>query len=445
MEKTNITVDVSCLVKEFNFSFEEIILTIKEKLNQGGAVALAEFIFFWVSKILCRYYADVILTKMKKSCCESPYWLAHGSYRKSIKTTLGKLGLQIHRMKCHSCQATFSPFNIFFGLSNNRSWSLDLEKTSLEMIKDQSFRRTVKHLYITTGVKISKNLVHKMVLNSDLKKQDLKIIEDLQVIAADATGYKPHNENSKKDLKIVLGMNKQHRLIPVGAWIRSSWSQIGKEIKKANHPNKSLAFKPVANIFLSDGEVHMINGLKHLACHQQRCQWHFVRDFKYAYIYQGEGKKEDSRIITNYLWEMMRRLSIEEKPENEDEQLKILADVLKAEKELEQLELKLAQGNHSSAATYLRNARFVLFNHLRVLLKSGEKVAKVTSQIERFMRELARRMKRIAHNWSERGAEIMARILMKLTLDPVGWENYWEEKMKITGNFELEVKMLRST
>lgn len=82
---------------------------------------------------------------------------------------------------------------------------------------------------------------------------------------------------------------------------------------------------------------------------------------------------------------------------------------------------------------------------MRVLIKSGQKVARVTSRIERFMREMARRMKRIAHNWSEAGAEVMARILLKIKLDPVGWENYWKEKMKITGKFQLEVKIASST
>jgi len=80
-----------------------------------------------------------------------------------------------------------------------------------------------------------------------------------------------------------------------------------------------------------------------------------------------------------------------------------------------------------------------------MLLASGTEVPKVTSRIERFMREMARRLKRIAHNWSEKGAEAMARILMKLTLDKEGWEEYWKNKMKISGNFKMEVKMSYST
>ena len=122
-----------------------------------------------------------------------------------------------------------------------------------------------------------------------------------------------------------------------------------------------------------------------------------------------------------------------------------MREVWLAEKELSELEEKLKADKFSKAATYLRNAREQLFTHLRFLIKTGEEIPKVTSRIERFMREMGRRMKRIAHNWSEAGAEAMARILLQLTLNKEGWDKYWMEKMKISGNFNLDVKIVHST
>ena len=81
---------------------------------------------------------------------------------------------------------------------------------------------------------MNKNLIHRMATNADFMKQDLKVDTDLDTIIADGTGYKPHSDDSKKELKIVLGM-KGTRLIPVGAWVRSSWRQIGREIKKVQN------------------------------------------------------------------------------------------------------------------------------------------------------------------------------------------------------------------
>jgi len=440
MEKLSSKIDISVLIKEFNFSLEEVILTVDEKMKQGGVIALLEFIFYWMSKIFCRYYMEIIIHRLKIPCCNASYWLPHGSYQRQLVTGIGKIKLTLHRMKCHCCEKTFIPFNIFFGM-DKKNWSLDIEKTCLEMIVDQSYRRTSKHLKITSNINVGKNTIHKMVLQSDFKKQDLQIKTNLEVLAADGTGYKPHSDDSKKELKIAVGMDKNQRLIPVGAWVRSSWSQIGKEIKKANHKNKKLIFKPFANILLSDGEVNLIKGLKRLAYHQQRCQWHFVRDFKYTFVYQDKGDKDESKKITNELWDLVKKFDSPGELNTDEEKLKLLEQINQAEATLKDLEERLEKENFKAAAVYLRNARLALFNHLRVLIKSGTKVARVTSRIERFMREIARRMKRIAHNWSEAGAEIMARILLKIKLDPIGWANYWKEKMKITGNFQLEVKL----
>jgi len=203
-------------------------------------------------------------------------------------------------------------------------------------------------------------------------------------------------------------------------------------------------------VLVSDGDRNLIKGLKQLAYHEQRCQWHLVRDFKYAYLYQDEGGTKDEWLqYKKQLWELLQKAEPESLELNnlshDEASLTIMREVWLAEKELSELEEKLQTDNFSKAATYLRNAREQLFTHLRFLIKTGEEVPKVTSRIERFMRELGRRMKRIAHNWSEAGAEAMARILLQLTLNKEGWDKYWGEKMKISGNFNLNVKIVHST
>lgn len=448
MDKKDFSLIASVAVKSLQFSFDEIVLLIEEKLSLGGARLLAEELFNLLSLKISDNYAETVLPEIENPCCDTPYWLHHGKTQKTMNSSLGKLRLSPHRMKCHNCQSTHIPFNIFFDLKARRH-TYELEHKALSMITDQSYRRTSKHLALVSHISLSKNQLQRIVIGSDFKKQDLKIRNDLQVLTADGTGYKPHSEDSRQELKIVIGIDSNQKLIPVGAWIRSSWAQIGREIKKANHPSKKLAFKPVANILLSDGDRNLIKGLRPLTLHQQRCQWHFVRDFKYVYKYQDKGDDIEAKKLSNELWDLIQRVEPKninlENTTPDEATLKILTEVKKAEAELEALEIKLKKENLRSAAVYVHNARLFLFNHLRVLLKSGEEVAKVTSRVERFMRELGRRLKRIAHNWSEAGAEIMARILLKKTLDPKGWENYWKDKMKISGNIELNVKMVHST
>ena len=54
-------------------------------------------------------------------------------------------------------------------------------------------------------------------------------------------------------------------------------------------------------------------------------------------------------------------------------------------------------------------------------------------EIERLMRELARRLKRIGACWTARGAAKMARIVIKRLLSPKKWEDYWNRRMRING------------
>jgi len=62
--------------------------------------------------------------------------------------------------------------------------------------------------------------------------------------------------------------------------------------------------------------------------------------------------------------------------------------------------------------------------------------------IERLMRELGRRLKRMAFGWSREGAAKMARIIIKLFTSAGQWQNYWRDKLRIHDNVML---VLRST
>ncbi len=70
-------------------------------------------------------------------------------------------------------------------------------------------------------------------------------------------------------------------------------------------------------------------------------------------------------------------------------------------------------------------------------MKTGVITPKVTSKLERLMREINRRIKKFAFNWSEKGCSIITRIIIKLICSPKEWENYWFERMKLSGNIRL--------
>jgi hypothetical protein len=62
---------------------------------------------------------------------------------------------------------------------------------------------------------------------------------------------------------------------------------------------------------------------------------------------------------------------------------------------------------------------------------------KVTSKLERLMREVGRMIKKFAFNWSEKGCGKMTRIILKIITDPKSWESFWDQKLKLSGNIRL--------
>jgi hypothetical protein len=66
-------------------------------------------------------------------------------------------------------------------------------------------------------------------------------------------------------VRLVVGVTKDGLVVPYGAWTEDSWAKIGRDIKQANHPHPKLMFKPIADMFVSDGEPGMVRSLKKLA------------------------------------------------------------------------------------------------------------------------------------------------------------------------------------
>ena len=65
-------------------------------------------------------------------------------------------------------------------------------------------------------------------------------------------------------------------------------------------------------------------------------------------------------------------------------------------------------------------------------MKTGVAAARTTSYLERLMRELGRRLKRIAFGWSEDGAAKMARIIIRRICSAQQWTDYWKNKLRLT-------------
>ena len=95
---------------------------------------------------------------------------------------------------------------------------------------------------------------------------------DLEVLLADGTKFikflNVKSEERKKNLcerfgqtykapsnrgevKILMGINENKEIVPLGDWTSDSWKTIGNAIYKVNNPDKRLAPVKLANYFCS--------------------------------------------------------------------------------------------------------------------------------------------------------------------------------------------------
>ena len=94
---------------------------------------------------------------------------------------------------------------------------------------------------------------------------------------------------------------------------------------------------------------------------------------------------------------------------------------------------------YEAAATYMRRAKIGMFGYIRRWLKWGLISPRASSMVERVMRELGRRIKKIAYGWSDKGVTKVARIILKRFANATAWEEYWQKRMEIIGNVVIGV------
>jgi len=455
MLEKNFALNLSTSLSGNPFSFDELIQETKSLFEREGVPGFI--------RVLLAFIDDFVIThwyhQHGKHCCESPRFRRSGNKSKNILTTIGRVCFEWTSLRCKSCGKTHNPLKDFFELETYQTKSAELEKMCLEVVSEDSYRKSVGKMTNLTPVEFNHRTLHRWVMRTSAA--EIKVTHaDLNVLMADGTKFKKFinlkTEAKKKllceklgqeykepsnrgEVKIMVGINDKNEIIPMGAWTAESWKVIGNAIYRANNPDRRLAPVKVANILVADGEIALGRGLKNLVHHKQRCQWHVPHDLAPLMKYQDGAKTED---ITHAMDKVSKIFEIEipqkdfAKVSTED-LVTINQKIKECESEIKKLSELLSSKGYSQAATYLSNAKDDLFTYLRYWMKTGIVTPRVTSKLERLMREINRRIKKFAFNWSEKGAAIMTRLIIKLICSPKEWENYWVQRMKLSGNIKL--------
>ena len=455
MISKNFALNISTCLTGNSFSFDELILETRNLFKNEGLPGFLKALISFINEMVVNHWKNGNMA----SCCLKPHLNRNGKRSKIIYTSLGNLDFEWTSLRCKNCNQVHHPLKDFFDLDRYQKLSNEFEKVCLETVARESFRRSTGTLKAHLPVDFNHRTLHRWFIKTD--SDEISVCHnDIITLLADGTGYKkfisqvklsrenkvrektgkPVIEKTKRgEVKILMGIKENNEIIPLGAWTSESWKIIGNFINKANNPNKKIAPKKLANILVADGEIGLNLGLKKLTHHQQRCLWHIPHELKPLMKYQEKADERDIKYTLGQVHSIFQ-LEIPDKDFEEvktEELVEMNEKIKSCEMQMKVLSEYLSHKGYSQAAIYVSNAQNNLFTYLRYWMKTGIVTPKVTSKIERLMREINRRIKKFAFNWSEKGCAKITRIIIKLITDPKSWENHWDKKMKLSGNIKL--------
>jgi hypothetical protein len=253
-------------------------------------------------------------------------------------------------------------------------------------------------------------------------------------------GPKGHGHARQGDVKVLLGIRDSGTVFPIGTWAgHETWEEIGDELERRK------VKLPEGSVLIGDGEAEIAEQLARIANGPfQRCQWHTVLDL-YHEMWQDGGTTRTCRPFQDRLKKIMAiELPKEDFEKVSDKDKKALSEKTDdAERQMDGLVAEVRKGGYERAADYLERAKSSLFAYVRRWLMLGLVCPRASSFIERTMRELGRRIKKLAYNWKEEGLTKISSILLRVFASDEEWEKYWREKMALNQNVMLSFRLLK--
>lgn len=450
----HITTKLGVDVKDSGFSLDELVYRMQELFHRQAFPEL-------LAEILMMFDAYLRLNVERRTClpltcgCGSGMFVLDGRRPRKIRTTIGTVDLpHLTRVKCAHCGRTCVPVVELCGLDLYQTKTAGVEKLVVEQCVQTSYRRATKAICDMTGVSVSHSTSHRWVLRTDA--DEIRVPEDVIATAgnpdrvpkpvtifADGTYCKGRTDDGgarKRDVKVIVGVRQSGDVFPIGTWTGDeTWTDIGNELER-----RKVKFAD-GSILVSDGEEGLAENISKLANGSfQRCHWHAVRDTYMSMWYDG-GRIKDIRPVQNRL----KKILAIELPKEDFEQVDkeqvgaIEARMGESERALDALIADIRGRGFVKAAAYLEKARHSMFGYLRRWLALGIACPRASSLIERTMRELARRLKRIAYGWKADGLNKVSKLLLKIFSNEDEWKRYWDERMSISNNVLLYFKMTK--
>jgi transposase-like protein len=438
----SIAIEVLASLSDNGFSLDELVVATKELFEQRG---LAGFVGFVLNLMDEKLAVDLVAGRSSwkpRGCCDDARYEHQDRQPRRFRTSVGRVKIQWRRLRCVHCGKSLVALRQFLGLEAYQAKTNELEKMVTEVVSEQSYRRSSDHLRRIGEIPVPHSTLHRWVVSSDCDQLD-EPQDKLKVLVADGTCYKRRpgeGKDNRGQVELALGVAFDGQVKPLGAWSGASWSQIGRELGQRRKDEE----QPLADVLVSDGENSLTEALAKLVNQEQRCHWHMVHELYYVMHddqapldQKRQAKKDLAAILSVQLpQEDFQKVRPEDRGTLEE-------SMRRAQQKVHDFATELFGKGYYRAGHYIRNAQKRLFTYVRYWLDHGLVSPRVSSMIERMMREIGRRLKRIAFGWSHKGAAQMARIIIKRITSAAQWESYWKKRLKITGNVLMAYRGVR--
>jgi len=438
-----INMDLLICNSEDKISLDEIVQAVSSAYESKAFAELLKLILSMIQEIII----GRILSKSADApvCCEHGHLSLNGHYNRRIRTSIGDVLLHVKKVKCSECGKSFAPLLRHVNIRKYQTKSNEFEQLVVETVSETSYRRGMEQLARDGRNAPPFRTANSWTLQTDCDEIQIPVDACGVVntgntgkdrpsslkIFADGTGFKGEGQNGKArkgELKAVIGVNEEGDVIPLGTYTEQSWPEISQDWK-----NRKIKL-PAGSMLICDGELGLADAFADYVDDIQRCQWHTERDLYHA-MRQDGGNMKSARPYQKRLAGIM---SIELPKEDfqkvrEEDRKSLESRMTEAEGKVQGLIDELSAKGYQKAADYLFKAKLGMFGYVRRWLKWGLVSPKASSLIERVMRELGRRLKRIAYGWSDKGVEKIARIILKRHSDPEEWRKYWEKRNQPNG------------
>lgn len=366
---------------------------------------------------------------------------AGGAYRsggrrecRMLRTELGPLTVETRQLVCGVCGKRFRMLGPLLNVAPRSRPTVGLRLMTAETMTDLSYRKGGGRMAALAQVEVPKSSAHRWMLAGswdELREPALRPAswEAFQGLMADATGYKRQGAwTTRGDLQLLMGVTGSLRkLVPLGVWANRSWDEIDEELL-AKQPEDVRP--PIITL---DGERGQ-EVLGNLAQDVQRCHWHLAHQLGFALWKDGLSKPDRTPHLDRLAGIIRIELPAGEYRSLSPEMRERIQGQLRAgKKAMSALVASFQEQGFLAAASYVRNASAHTFTVVEKWLELGYLPPKAISLLERVMRELGRRIKKIGASWKETGVLAVARVLLTRIYDPEQWRAYWANLLDLHG------------